>query len=287
MMARRHRRRALAGFTLVELLVALPLTVLVAAMATVVMVRQVQHIRSAESRSGGSRELRHARLAMESDFGPLQPHDFVSVADSLIEFRTQLGVAQICRLDPGNALTVSASDHDGDWLASVRAGDAITLWTWDGAGDTPPHPLQATVVGVASPLGHGRCGADSSERRWRIPVSGVSQTLVLTGTPARFQRGVRYSHYRSGSDWWLGRRTRDANGWDVVQPLAGPLQPPAQAGMRASLRDAAGTPVGADAATALHVSLRMPRAVQGRSPASDDSVHFETTLRGAASAPRP
>lgn len=281
-----HRRHRL-GFTLVELLVALPLATLVAASAVVLLVGQAQHMRAAESRSGGVRELRHARLALETDFAPLRPGDFASLSDSLIEFRAQLGLVRLCTADHGGALVVSANESDRAWLATVRAGDVITLWLWPTNPSAEPVAHSAVITGPASMLTVGLCGADSSRLRWTVPAAGFSSGMRFAGAPARVQRDTRYSHYRSGAHWWLGRRTRDASGWDGVQPVAGPLHSAVGKGMRVRALDAFGNDTSLLDATAVRVEFRAPRRVSRGSRATYDSTFFDVSLRGAAAGGRP
>ncbi|HEY0931457.1 MAG TPA: hypothetical protein VGE27_16160 [Gemmatimonas sp.] len=275
------------GFTLVELTVALPLAILVAALAAVILVRQAQHVRTSESRSGAVRELRHARLTMETDLASLNAEDVVSVADSLIEFRAHLGIARSCAVDPTGSVTVTIADADRLWLAGLRAGDIITLWRGGRSPTARPTSVRTTVLATATSTGRGSCGADTNQARWNIPIAGVGPGTFLVGTPARLQRLTRYSHYRSGTHWWLGRRTRDAHTWDGVQPLAGPLQSYAKRGMRVHLVNAMGSITSAtDSAAALVVKLHAPRTVSMTPVAADESVHFEIAMRGAAASAR-
>jgi prepilin-type N-terminal cleavage/methylation domain-containing protein len=286
MSRRRHRHRT--GFTLVELLVALPLATLAAATAALLLVRQAQHMRVAESRSSGSRELRHARLTLETELAPLHPGDFTSIADSLIEFRAQLGIVRACAIQGNGVLVVSAAESDRPWLAAVRAGDAITVWQWPVQTGGEPTAHSSPISGPASPLTVGLCGADSSRLRWTIPVTGIVAGMRLVGAPARIQRDTRYSHYRSGTHWWLGRRTRDATGWDGVQPVAGPLLSASAKGMRIRALDASGNGTHAvDSVSAVTLELRAPRAVARGARTTYDSTLFEVSLRGARTGGRP
>lgn len=276
------------GFTLVELLVALPLTTLVAAAAALLLVRQAQHMRTAESRTGGGRELRHARLALETDLAPLRPQDIASISDSLIEFRAQLGIVRLCGTDPGGALTVSANESDRAWLSTVRAGDIATLWHWPVPSGSPPVAITTAITGPASAATLGRCGADSSQLRWTLPTNALAPGMRFVGAPAHIQRDTRYSHYRSGTHWWLGRRTRDASGWDGVQPVAGPLRNAVGRGMRVRAVDAQGNEtLLLDSAAAIHVELRVTRVVTRESRATYDSAAFAVSLRGTPAGRRP
>lgn len=280
------------GFTLVELLVALPLAALVAASAALLLVQQARHIRSGEARGRGVRELRHARLVLETDLAALRADDLLIVSDSLLEFRAQLGVGIVCDIDISGALVVVAGDSGGSWVGGARAGDQVTVWNWPAEVGAMPVALSATVRSAPVTMPAGICGPlpDSStlQRRWKLDIGGLPPSARVGGAPFRLQRFTRYSHYRSGTHWWLGRRTRDLTGWDVVQPLAGPLQSAARRGMRVRAIDRGGADATAgDSVKALRIELRAPREGPASAGTGEDSLRFEITLRGALRAVSP
>ena len=278
----RGTARSARGFTLVELLVALPLAALVVASAALLLVQQLRQVRGAEATGRGVRELRHARLVLETDLAPLRSADLRFVSDTLLEFQAQLGVGIVCEYSASGTAVVAASDSLGTWMSTARAGDRFNGWTW-------PDSIGATPVAVTAMLGgepvrapSGPCGPLPGLQRWRLDIEGPPPSARLAGTPFRLQRLTRYSHYRSGSQWWLGRRSHDLSGWDVVQPVVGPLLSGTAEGMRIHMLDARGDDVASvDSARGLRVELRAPRSRGAWPSIGDQRVRFEVAFRAA------
>lgn len=105
------------------------------------------------------------------------------------------------------------------------------------------------------------------------------------GSPLLVQRLTRYVHYRSGAAWWLGRRTRSSSGWEVVQPVFGPLASPAHGGMRLAMRAHSGAAVASpESAAVLSIGLRTaapPFAAHWspRVPRAADTMRIDLALR--------
>jgi hypothetical protein len=80
---------------------------------------------------------------------------------------------------------------------------------------------------------------DAPDVRHRFAAFQVAPIRV-TANPLPF--------YRAGDgDWYLGRRTMGPAGWDVAQPVAGPLSSAGDRGLRIVVRDGAATRSGASA----------------------------------------
>lgn len=286
----RHSPKDSFGFTLIELLIALPLAALVASCAALLLLRQGQLIRNMEARSTGARELRHARLILETDLSPLGSDDIAVASDSLIELRSQVGVGILCTLYDTSALVLSPIDSTGVWPRTVRRGDEVMLWKWLPVPGKAPQPIVVTVKGNPLALGPGRCGTLPVQNRWKVEISALPSGTRAAGSAVRVVRWVRYGHYRSGNQWWLGRRTRDFSGWDVVQPVAGPLVSASRGGMKVNVirysdPDASSTP--RDSVIGMQIELLAPRAMAMLQGSSVDTMRFDVTLRGALGAGRP
>jgi type II secretory pathway pseudopilin PulG len=287
------RRRA---FSLVELLVALPLMALATAMALALLLRAAAATRTETSSLSVRRELRHAAILLHRELAPLEGIDLIAWNDTLLDVQAHLGVLVACRL---NATDIDVApplpDSDEAWIAAIRAGDEITTWVHTDMRSPSGSPVavRRTVTGAPAMLADGPCGPTTAStamaattpatrsRRWRIPTSaGVS--LPAAGAPLLVRRRIQYAHYRSGGHWWLGRRTRDALQWDVIQPVAGPLLSSARGGMqlRASRADGAITTQPESVAT-VHVTLRADRR-QSSASLPSDSIVIEVALRASA-----
>lgn len=275
------------GTTLVELLVALPLTLLVAVVAVALLLHVARTGRAQGARLTTLRELRHARLIMSRELEAMQGADLHLLSDTLVEFRSHLGVLVLCEIPDSATMDVAPPDGatGAGWVGTIRAGDDIAAWALSGPPSAPPAPWTGILVQPPSPLGMGPCGPAplaALRPRWRLTLAAAPSPWLAPGMPLGVGRPVRYRHYQSGTRWWIGRRTRDAVGWDVTQPVAGPILPASQQGMQLQ----GFTPQGVktawpDSVALLRLTLRAPRHLHDAMSPAIDSATVEITLRAA------
>ena len=288
--------RVRAAFTLVELLVAMPIAMLVATAAAVLLIRTARSTRAQSAALGSSRELRHARQVLAADLEPLDGGHLRFVSDTLLEFEGQLGVLIACAGPAMQALVVRVPPGSGDhWVSALRAGDQLTGWREDTDPSAQPMPVAAALAAPPLRSGVGVCGPDrDAAPLWRVPLADTR--AWLSAGPVSVHRPVRYRHYRSGTAWWLGRHTFDGHAWDGVQPVAGPLLAPTGAGLRMSVMDEDGHPVTVDRVTAdsvrrraalVVVTLRTARRVREPWSPATDSATLMAPLRASAFRRRP
>ncbi len=275
------------GGTLVELLTALPIAALLAVAAAATLIGAWRVVRRVVVTQGSARELRHAQAALESEIRPLRARDITTVGDTAVEFDALLGTGVVCAADAANRLDLASGDPADprglSWASSVQTGDALSLWRT--ADDRLAAPLEHRTTARALSWG-AACttspwmAAWADQRTLRLTVTDPSSSAVVVGSPVALRRRTRFSLYRSGTAWFLGKRARVGGVWDVVQPVAGPLLSPSQRGLTVQLLDAAGvvTLAVADAA-ALRFELRADRASDGRAPLRRDTAMFEVVLR--------
>lgn len=255
--------------------------------ATALLLRAARDTRATTGALGMTRELRHARQLVLADLSALEGRDLVRWSDTLIEFRGQLGLLVVCRLG-ATAIEVGAmpDERDAAWIADLRAGDELTAWqTADGVGDSL-RIASRHVIGAATTMARGPCGSTGTgtTRRWSIPLA-LSPAVAAAGAPVIAHRPVQLVHYRSNGRWWLGRRTRSASGWDVVQPAAGPLRSAADGGLRVEARTAANRVTTVPESVAV-LQLRFRALPSARAAAlrgtTADSSRLDVALRAAA-----
>jgi hypothetical protein len=275
----RGGQRPRRAFTLVELLVALPLATGIAVLSALLLLRISRVTHTVTGKVAAAAELRHARQVLAHHLAPLAAGDVLLVQDSLIEFRATLGVVLLCELPIGDRVVVGeAPSSEGSFLWSVRAGDELRLWNGPVPATAAPSARTLRVLESAAPMAAGFCapGGHVRVRRWRVAV-GPFATTAVPGTPVQIMRRTRFSHYRATSGWWLGQRTFDGNNWDVVQPVAGPFLTHHERGVRFALRTPGGEYTShRDSAASVSVLLRAPARVPGK-PA--DSVWMEIAMR--------
>lgn len=282
-------RPARRGGTLIELLIALPIASLLAVAATATLLGSWRLVRRAAASQGSTRELRYAHAIFEAELRPLRARDLHTVADTAVEFDALLGAGVVCAAPRGatdriDMVSADPADARGlSWASSLQIGDALSLWRTNGDSMTSLVEHRTTVRDIswlsactASPWMVGW----ADRRTVRLTLADASPSAVVVGAAVAARRRTRLSLYRSGASWYLGKRTRTGGGWDVVQPVAGPLRSPDQGGMSARVLDAAGAVTLRLAnAAAVRLELRIDRAADGRQPTRRDTAAFDVVLR--------
>jgi hypothetical protein len=229
-MMRRGTRR---GSTLTELLVALPLALLAASAAAMLLVRVARTARTQSAVLSTTRELRHARLLLAAELEPLDGRDLVLVTDTVLEVRSHVGVFIVCEgRDAAHRLVAVPAGTAEQWVSTLRPGDDLRLWQAPLSPAATPVERTAVLRQTPTPVAAAPCTAHGGGPvpRWRLTFSDSTLTL-LPGAPLLVRRGTRLQHYRSAGAWWLGRRQRDGAVWDGLQPVAGPFLSAAEGGV--------------------------------------------------------
>jgi type II secretory pathway pseudopilin PulG len=282
-------RPARRGGTLIELLIVLPMASLLAVAATATLLGAWRLVRRAAVSQGSTRELRHAHATLEAELRPLRARDLHTVTDTAVEFDALLGAGVVCAAPRGpteriDVVSADPADARGvSWASGLQIGDALTLWRTNGDSPTSLVEHRTTVRDIswasactASPWMVGW----ADRRTVRLTLADASPSALVVGAAVAARRRTRLSLYRSGSSWYLGKRTRTGGVWDVVQPVAGPLLSPAQGGMSVRVLDVAGVVTRRlpDAA-AVRLELRADRAPDGHLPTRRDTAAFDVVLR--------
>jgi len=275
------------GVTLVELLVAIVLVTMLAAIGGVITQRMLTvHARTAATDSRHS-ALADALATLARHAASVQPGqgDLRVARDTSLEIVHDIGMTTVCRVH-GDTLVVTSGPDTVPWSATlpraITTDDAVRVWH-----DADARWLRRNVVAVAP--ASGACG--DSSLTW--PSLGTQQ-LVLDSSTGGMRPGVvvrvrqreRWSLVRGGDgNWSLSLATWDAtrNRFAVPQPLLSPLTPPAARegpGLAVRAVDAQGR-VLADTALAdthaLLVTLRFRPSV--RLGANTDSVRINVAIR--------
>jgi hypothetical protein len=288
-------RRTRTGSGLLELLVALPVMALLGVVVVQLLISVHRQVLRTDGAAGASRELRHGAGVLVAELRVIQPVDLVAWSDTAVEFEGLVGVGVVCaaamRVADLAILDADSGAHVSQPLATMwnqpaQAGDRVDYWL---AGTSPADSVRAETRALRSVSHSNDCAqsplAPASAGSLRIALNDTISGAVMTGSVVRVLRRTRYSLYRAGDgDWYLGRRTRGAVGWDVIQPVAGPLHAPRDRGMLIRVLDAAGarldSAAGSEAAR-VRFLMRAPQRAGRAAPskASSDSVTFEVALR--------
>ncbi len=214
------------GTTLVELLVALALGSVVAAVfAQSVTVqrraeRVVAHSTAAASAADEAVGVLASAIARVSDADSLLVR-----GDTALEWRATVGVAIACYAG-SDTVVVPDTGLATWWESQPGIGDAVDVA--NAAGEW----TGSEVVAMSTRSTGGACGG--AQRMLRLGAALPDSGVLLV----RVARRRRFTLYRGGDgDWWLGERTCSDGApvhCDAAQPVAGPLLAP-PSGLRFTL----------------------------------------------------
>lgn len=288
------------GSGLLEVLVALPLVAVLGAVAVQLLLTVHRQILRHDGTLGATRELRHGAGILAADARTARGRDVITWSDTAVEFDATVGVGYVCGAgSAGDAVTLVNHATDPLALTSDEPDPISVIW------NQPPQPGDRALLWLSglSPLDSGfaqerlvrsvdggtDCAASplhaaGSIATTRLAFTDSSTRPVRHGAPVRVTRRTRYSLYRaSDGDWFLGRRTRGPGGWDVVQPVAGPLLSASNRGMRLTMYDGVGAALsaGGGVPARLHLELRAPRRAGRAAPAivPIDSISIDVVFR--------
>lgn len=270
------------AFTAIELITALTVLAVVLALVVRAATAHERLQRTLALARTGTRAAQQAVAILAASLSPLAFDDIelMSVSDSALEFQALVGAAVGCV--SGGFVHLGAASDTGAAVTSFfsppQVGDRVLLL------DESSEPPRWTVAGVD--------GVTSGGPPCDLAGPRDGQTLHLSRTPAggplvalRVERLTRFDLYRSGDgDWYLGMRewNAQANRFNGVQPVAGPLAPyhvdPARTGLRFAFVDAAGRDLPPPAALA--AGARTLR-ITARSRDAADSAERIVGLRNA------
>lgn len=208
-----------AGTGLAELLVSLALAGVVMAAATRGLVQHLAQHRAREARARADEVVREVHEVLRAELGHAAGNVRV-LGDTAVDVASLRLLARACADGPSRLVLPATAPT---W-SPPRAGDSVALM------DTlSRREWRAVVVSV----GTQRASADCPAGGIRLTLgASLPASVPARAVPARIWRTARYLTYRAGDgSWWLGERAC-APGCGAAQPIAGPLLPPAQGGLR-------------------------------------------------------
>jgi prepilin-type N-terminal cleavage/methylation domain-containing protein len=271
------------GFTLVEIVVSLGLTLIIAG-AVYRLVTGAQRLSQAQEaqlslqstvRAGilvAGNELRG--LSTVSGGAAFQ-NDIVSMAPNGITYRASRGVGFLCQAPTGTQLRIARTGFSGfrdpqpgrDVVYVFRAGASPA-----GEEDTwLPLGIVSITTSTACPPGFGAgITIATSGSGWPPEISA--------GTPIRFFELMELKAYQSEGQWWLG--TRSVSSGEVIQPIAGPLSGPDGFQLRYLSRSGSQT-IDPSAVASIRITLRGTSEALRRAQTStaDEELTTQVTLR--------
>jgi len=242
-----------AGFTLVELVIAMVLMSLVGGAIVKLLLQQQRFYNSTSDLIQTRQQIRQAAAMLPSDLRGISSvgGDISSMSDSALEFRSAFGGSVVCVNAGGTLSTVPRVLASGatmtNWITTPVVGDSLAVYnngaTLAMAGQGWLFYRITAVTPVTTNAANGCPTATGLTRAGDITAANPSLQLGLTpaapntiavGAAIRFFRHVRYRIYReTDNQWYLGffncqfGRVPVCN---TTQPIAGPFQPYANNG---------------------------------------------------------
>jgi prepilin-type N-terminal cleavage/methylation domain-containing protein len=235
------RARQTAGFTLVEVLVALTIALILSGVVFQLIRGQSRFVTVQSAREEVQQNTRGALELMASELRSVEPGGLVETDSNSVSFLLPRAWGLYCG---GTATQMSAVFPD--FPTEMRALNSASGVIADTAAATPPRKwgpspvdaARATVTAIATFDVTAAGNPCAALRPTTIP-SPSSQGLRLDGTNlptppvgnlVYLYQYVRYDVAQSGGEWWIRRSNGMSGASTVQQPLAGPI--PAGAGLR-------------------------------------------------------
>ena len=273
------------GFTLVEVLISLALTLVVAGTLYSLLLNTQRITRAQARRVELQSSVRAGSLIVVSELRELSAgvggsgiqDDLLVPGSSSLVYRAMRGLGFICERPTATAIRVARSTFTGH--RDPQAGrDEALIFIEDraaaGAGDIW---LGTKIVSVAS--GASCPGALGPAITLTLPA-GASVAGLEAGTPVRITEVMELRLYESEGRSWLGARSVSSG--EAIQPLVGPLL--RGSGFRLEYLDAAGQPT-ADRGSirSIRIALRgtTEAAGAGTTAPAEEELITQVALRNA------
>ena len=222
--------RGRAGFTLVEVLVALVLAVMLGGVIFQVVQGESRFATVQSAREEVQQNARGALEIVASELRSAHRQGLVAADTNQITFL----LPRIWGISCGNASATSLSvvfPNAGGTAFTLNEASGLMADSTSG-NDWGPNPVstaRAVVTGLAA-VNLGASGNPCAAVRSTAGTNLVAYTLTGTGFPASVPAGrtvylyqlMRYDVGQVGSEWWV-RRSNGTPGGSNQQPLAGPL----------------------------------------------------------------
>ena len=267
--------------TLVELLVALVLTGLVASAVLALMVLGQRAYQRQHAAAAVSATLRAAATMLPLELAGLGA--LVATEPAAVSFQATRTLSFLCALPQVSgprtgSLTVGAEPRYGMRAPDPRRDSVLVYAQADPTSDDDDYWVRADLVGLR---GAATCPDGSAGVMLDLAAISPRGGLldVQAGAPVLTNELMQLAAYRDrGGTWWLGARGRTkGSGWSTIQPVLGPLAP---SGLRLSYLVASGAPAarsGDIARISLWLVAQAPAGL-GSAPLRD-SVWLEIGLR--------
>ncbi len=237
-----------AGFTLIELVIAMVLMSLVGGAIVKLLLQQQRFYNSTTDLIQTRQQIRQAAAMLPSDLRGISSvgGDISSMSDSALEFRSAFGGSVVCVNAGATISTVPRVLASGatmtNWITTPVVGDSLAVYNngaslavtgqgWLFYRITAVTPVTTNAAnGCPIATGLTRAGdITAANPSLQLGVTPAAPNTIAVGAAIRFLRHVRYRIYReTDNQWYLGFYNclfGQVPVCKTTQPVAGPFQP--------------------------------------------------------------
>jgi prepilin-type N-terminal cleavage/methylation domain-containing protein len=283
MLADHHMTRSRAGFTLVELIVALLISTVVIGAAWRLLTSNQRFYRSQSQIQDVGQNLRAAAQVVMGDLREMDAKggDIVSMAATSMTLRAMRGFGVVCKINVGGGqiwLKNSLLFMNGS--IDVTKDNLVVYREADSTKNSDDTWQSGTISATAT----DNCLDGTAGTRLTITLANGNTKLdsVAIGAPVRLWEQVKYELYSTSGTYWLGTDTYTSGAWPGTTAVAGPLT---SNGLAFAYYDSTGA-VTATATSVAYITMTVrgqsaqPIFMQGRPQGPyTDSVIVSATLR--------
>ena len=219
-------RRVAAGFSLLEVVVAMSVTLLVSGAIYQLLVTTQRLTRAQSEHLMLQSSVRNAVLVVLNELRELntaaglgpERNDILSGTPTAVSYRASRGFGVLCQPAGATQIRLARSTFIGARDPQPGRDSAYVFLEGDGTRADDDFWQAIAIAGVST---SGAC-AGTAEPGITLTVPTTAPLVGLAaGTPVRIGEIMELRLYQSESKWWLGMRSVTSG--EVIQPLAGPL----------------------------------------------------------------
>lgn len=218
-------RQHSAGFTLVELIIALVMAGIVMGAVYQLLAKNQRFYRAQSQITQVQQSVRTVAQLLPGDLRELSASegDITEMGDSAIVIRAMRGFAIICaEPDVATGLIIVRNSQAFGYRAADPTRDSMLVF-WEG-DSTRASDDRWLLGGLRQVISNTNCadGTAGTTLQFQGPEVANLDT-VRVGHPLRVFETVKYEYYKDSDGWYLGIQSMVNGAWTDISPVAGPL----------------------------------------------------------------
>jgi prepilin-type N-terminal cleavage/methylation domain-containing protein len=271
------------GFTLVEIMLALTVTLIVTGAAYNLLLNTQRLTRAQAARVALQSAVRAGALIVANELselntvagGSTSQNDVLALGAHSVTYRAMRGIGFICQSAGPAVIRLARSSFSGHRDPQAGRDEAFVFVPGDSSAGTEDAWVAVKIAVVATTTAcPGAIGAGIT----LTLAAGPSGLLLEQGTPVRLVEPMELRLYQADNSWWLGARS--VNTGETIQPLVGPL---ATDGFQLEYLDGQGDPTTERTGVrSIRVTVRAIEAVADKArPPLEEELTTQISLRSS------